>query len=289
MTSTISMIQPMELLSLTGGDIPILGGGNKERTGYATQKPTDLYRRIVRASSNPGDTVLDLFAGCATTVIAAELEGRQWLACDMAYRASTMMMRRFYQNGHQLKGMDVDIVRDAIGEHQIEFEHDGEDGGRIIGPPDIADYPRRTEDRDSLIPSATAKRAPISTSWTGRIPKDHAKEMLLAEFGPVCWGCNFNATRPNGSINMAQLEVDHIQARKSADGVKGDDELYNLAILCAYCNKVKGNRLTLAETREKNAHDGVLYNCETIHDLTPHPHIAQQFAHKKMDEYQACL
>ena len=65
-----------------------------ERTGYATQKPLALYQRIIRASSNPGDVVLDLFAGCATTAVAAELEGRNWLACDMAYRASTMFARR---------------------------------------------------------------------------------------------------------------------------------------------------------------------------------------------------
>ena len=267
----------------TPGFSPV--GRSGESTGYSTQKPLALYRRIIRASSNPGDVVLDLFAGCATTVVAAEMEGRNWLACDWAYRASTMMMRRFYQNGHQLEGMNVDVVRGAIGEHQITFEHKGEDGGRIIGPPDLPDYPRQTEDPDDSLTPATTRRAPISTTWTGVIPKDEVKAILIERFGPVCWGCGFPARRPNGTVNMAQLEVDHMRARNAKEGVKGDDELYNLALLCAHCNRTKGNRLTLAETRDKNAHDGALY-VDTIGELVD-LFEAQQFAYQKMREYSA--
>ena len=51
--------------------IPIISSSAKERTGYVTQKPLVLYERIIKASSNPGDVVLDIFAGCATTAIAA--------------------------------------------------------------------------------------------------------------------------------------------------------------------------------------------------------------------------
>ncbi len=63
------------------GDITQAGG--KERTGYPTQKPLSLYQQIIRASSNRDDIVFDPFAGCATTPVAAELEGRQWIACDL--------------------------------------------------------------------------------------------------------------------------------------------------------------------------------------------------------------
>ena len=263
-----------------------------ERVGYSTQKPLFLYDRIIQASSNTGDVVLDLFAGCSTTALAAEKADRQWIACDMAYRATTMNYRRFYKEaGILLSTANLDVVRDAVGPHQLKADN-GEElttkykHGTLVGPNDLAHYPRQTVDtHDDPALKTTPKRAPISTSWTGTIPKPLAKQLLIAEFGPICWGCNFNATRPNGSVNMSQLEVDHQHARKSADGVKGDDELYNLAILCAYCNKVKGNRLTLAETREKNAHDGVLYNCETMRDLKPHPHTALQFANKKIIEY----
>ena len=256
----------------TQGFSPV--GRSGESTGYSTQKPLALYRRIIRASSNPGDTVLDLFAGCATTAIAAELEGRKWLACDHAYRASTMMMRRFYQNGHQLRGMDVDVVRGALGEHQIQFEHPD---GQIIGPPDLPNFPRATEDPDDgALALKAPRRAPISTSWTGSIPKDRAKELLLAEFGPVCWGCGLDATRPNGSVDTGLLEVDHIRARNAKEGEKGDDELYNLALLHATCNRRKGNRLTLEELRLENERDDAL-NVPSRLDLVD-LHVAQRFA-----------
>ena len=55
-------------------DIPMVSGN--EDTGYSTQKPLALYERIIAASSNPGDVVLDVFAGCATTAVAAENLGR---------------------------------------------------------------------------------------------------------------------------------------------------------------------------------------------------------------------
>ena len=55
----------------------------KEMVGYPTQKPLALYERIIRASSNEGDLVLDPFAGCATTAVAAERLNRQWVAIDL--------------------------------------------------------------------------------------------------------------------------------------------------------------------------------------------------------------
>ena len=53
-------------------DIPALRGNQPETVGYPTQKPVALYERIISASSNNGDIVLDPFAGCATTLVAAE-------------------------------------------------------------------------------------------------------------------------------------------------------------------------------------------------------------------------
>ena len=54
-----------------------------ERVGYPTQKPLALYERIIKASSNEGHLVLDPFAGCATTAVAAERLNRQWVAIDL--------------------------------------------------------------------------------------------------------------------------------------------------------------------------------------------------------------
>ena len=64
-------------------DISGLQSQSKERTGYPTQKPLALYERIIRASSNEGDIVLDPFAGCATTLVAAESLDRQWVGMDI--------------------------------------------------------------------------------------------------------------------------------------------------------------------------------------------------------------
>ncbi|MCY4248807.1 MAG: site-specific DNA-methyltransferase, partial [Chloroflexi bacterium] len=57
---------------------------SSERLGYPTQKPLALLERIIRASSNEGDTVLDPFCGCGTTVHAAESLGRRWLGIDIS-------------------------------------------------------------------------------------------------------------------------------------------------------------------------------------------------------------
>lgn len=62
-------------------DIPPVVG--KKRSDWKTEKPIKLYERIIRASSNPGDCVFDPFAGCATTCVAAERLGRQWVGIDI--------------------------------------------------------------------------------------------------------------------------------------------------------------------------------------------------------------
>ena len=65
-----------------------------ERTGYPTQKPLALLERIVKASSNEGDVVLDPFCGCATTCIAAEKLGRQWAGIDLSPKAAELVKVR---------------------------------------------------------------------------------------------------------------------------------------------------------------------------------------------------
>ena len=78
-------------------DIPSFASASnsKERTGYPTQKPTELYKRIIEASSNPGDVVLDPFCGSGTTLIAAEHLGRQWIGIDTSEDACQTVQRRF--------------------------------------------------------------------------------------------------------------------------------------------------------------------------------------------------
>ena len=64
-------------------DLSALNGQAKERSGKRTQKPVNLYSRFVLASTDPGDVVIDPFCGCATTLIAAENERRQWIGIDI--------------------------------------------------------------------------------------------------------------------------------------------------------------------------------------------------------------
>ena len=70
---------------------PVLGS---ERLGYPTQKPLALLDRIIKASSNEGDVVLDPFCGCATTCISAERLGRQWIGIDLSPMAVKLVEQR---------------------------------------------------------------------------------------------------------------------------------------------------------------------------------------------------
>jgi site-specific DNA-methyltransferase (adenine-specific) len=75
-------------------DIPPISAQAKERLGYPTQKPRALLERIIAASSNPGDTVLDPFCGCGTAVDAAQKLGRQWIGIDVTHIAIGMIEDR---------------------------------------------------------------------------------------------------------------------------------------------------------------------------------------------------
>ncbi len=73
-------------------DIPQVA--KNEKLDYPTQKPLKLLERIIAASSNPGDVVLDPFCGCATALVAAEKLERQWVGIDLSPVAKTLIARR---------------------------------------------------------------------------------------------------------------------------------------------------------------------------------------------------
>ena len=75
-------------------DVQALSSMNRERTGYPTQKPLALLRRIILASSNEGEMVLDPFCGCATACVAAQQEKRQWTGIDISPKAAELMLTR---------------------------------------------------------------------------------------------------------------------------------------------------------------------------------------------------
>jgi len=75
-------------------DIPPINSQAAERLGYPTQKPLALMERIIKASSNPNDIVLDAFCGCGTALVAAENLGRQWIGIDISPTACRVMAKR---------------------------------------------------------------------------------------------------------------------------------------------------------------------------------------------------
>ena len=109
-------------------DINPLTGGERERLGYPTQKPLALMERIISASSNEGDVILDPFCGCGTTVHAAQKLGRQWIGIDITHLAVALIEHRlkaaFPGIAYEVHGVPKDAAgaRDLAGRDKHEFQ-----------------------------------------------------------------------------------------------------------------------------------------------------------------------
>ncbi|WP_186387278.1 site-specific DNA-methyltransferase [Stappia sp. TSB10P1A] len=110
-------------------DIPPINSQAQERLGYPTQKPVALLERIVSASSNPGDVVLDPFCGCGTTVHAAQKLGRAWIGIDVTHLAISLIERRLRDAfGTDARfttygvPKDIGAARDLAARDKHEFE-----------------------------------------------------------------------------------------------------------------------------------------------------------------------
>ena len=91
-------------------DLPPISAQAKERLGYPTQKPEALLERIIRASSDEGDTVLDPFCGCGTTISVAQRLNRRWIGIDITHLAIALMKRRLRD------AFDEDVTYRVVGE-----------------------------------------------------------------------------------------------------------------------------------------------------------------------------
>ncbi len=74
--------------------VDMVGRTSSERTGYPTQKPLELLRRVIEAGSNKGALVLDPFCGCATTCVAAQQLGRRWIGIDVEAKSADIVVQR---------------------------------------------------------------------------------------------------------------------------------------------------------------------------------------------------
>ena len=110
-------------------DIPPINSQARERLGYPTQKPEALLERIINASSNEGDVVLDPFCGCGTAVAVAERLNRRWIGIDVTHLAISLMKHRLHDTfGTELSDYTViGLPEDVASAHALatESEHDG--------------------------------------------------------------------------------------------------------------------------------------------------------------------
>lgn len=202
-------------------DIVSLGhAGGAERVGYPTQKPLALYERMLCAGSKENDIVLDPFAGCATTLVAAERLQRQWI------------------------GMDI-----WEGAHQLVKQRLSETTG-LFGSVTFTDKPpERTDDGGQAAPFLQVRERinePDGPRWTRGEMYAH----LLAQNGPHCMGCDRNFDDPR------YLELDHNTPR--SDG--GLNHISNRILLCGPCNRLKSNTYTLSGLRRENRKRGFMAN-----------------------------
>ena len=221
-------------------DIKPLINFSNERTGYPTQKPQALAQRIIEASSNPGDIVLDCFAGCAYVPVAAELTGRRWIACDMSPRAWTIIRRQF----HKHPGLGI-LTEGEVLDESIESRL--ENAGRIIRVRGPLDLPIRTTPdvpepiRFGELPEPQFRQRPHETG-------DEIWRAFVDEWGTKCWYCGAEK-----AADRRELQLDHIESN-NRDGT--NDDCFNRALACAPCNGDKSDRLSVKETIDLALQDG---------------------------------
>ncbi len=208
-------------------DIPSLGQVNKkEKTGYKTQKPLALYERII-ATSPRGSVVLDPFCGCATTCVAAERLGYEWVGIDIWPDAHQTVLDRLEREGLAADG------RDSV-------------FGKVVYR---TDAPERTDHGQIAAPKMKPRRHEVFREEPpDRLTNIQRKQRLIEKFGIVCAGCN-------RQFEFAEyLQLDHNLPRSEG----GSNNIGNRLLLCGPCNRRKSNTFTLTGLRRENKKIGFM-------------------------------
>lgn len=169
-------------------DINRLDSHSTERVGFETQKPVALLERIIAASSNPGDVVLDPFAGSGTTAVAAERLKRQWISMDSSLMACAISLSRVRQevnlSGVSTRGFPEDAVaaRRLLRKDPIAFgiwgtsmlctvpDRGGTNSTVVVGKGSISTRSRSVEIL-SWVPIANSLEMSVPSSRRGRLSK----------------------------------------------------------------------------------------------------------------------
>ena len=180
-------------------DIPPIGSQAAERLGYPTQKPLPLLERIIAASSNKGDVVLDPFCGCGTTVDAAQKLGRQWIGIDVTYLAIDLIRKRLLhtygeeiESTYVVQGIPTDLpgAQALFDENPFDFERwavslvDGQPNEKQVGDKGIDGRIRFHADKDKIGTVVVSVKggshvAPTMMQALGGAIEQHKAEMGL--------------------------------------------------------------------------------------------------------------
>ena len=213
------------------------GRDTGERVGFPTQKPVGLYSRMILSSTEQGDIVLDPFAGCATTLVAAEQEGRQWVGIDIWDKAHEIVVDRLKNEGLSAEGDSAGKL--AFGE--IHY---------------TTNPPARTDDGQAAAPFLRPKVGVFEPPGP-KMSRAAMYKHLLGQHGLKCQGCNRTFDDPR------YLDLDHNTPR--SDG--GINHLSNRILLCGPCNRLKSNTLTLSGLRRENQRLGYMAGEDGEHPL----------------------
>ena len=245
-------------------DIGPLGSRARERTGYPTQKPVALAERIIKASSNPGDVVLDCFAGCAYVPVAAERNGRQWIACDISPRALTVLRRQFAKFNYAVDGTQQTARPLLMVEANITTK----------GPSELPERSDEDPAEQQEIRELPPRRFKVPASI---IPHDEMLEKLLELSGYMAWCCGYANRMPDGTIirTTRNFHLDHIDPKSR----QGSNDIQNRAPMCPYHNTRKNNRrVHLSDYRAEIADAGemMVNTTSELIDLAQAQHEAMQ-------------
>lgn len=203
-----------KLLRDVWDDIPTLNALAKERLGYPTQKPITLLERIIKASSNENDIVLDPFCGCATTCIASERLRRRWIGIDLSPKSIELVKSR----------LDTDVLLTEMGDlfrNKVVHRTD---------PPvrSLQETPHQIQ-VDTLFRMPTDTEKALSQIELCQY-KVHKHTLFGLQEGK-CIGCH-------ALFSFRNMTIDHIIPKTKG----GTDDPDNLQLLCAACNSTKNTR-----------------------------------------------